>query len=281
MQHTPQPQLPPAHLVPLAAWVTPHLPSLHEATKQLLPPDEQALHAMPLAPHLLVLPPEWQLTPSQQPVQQAPLRQTPPLHLVPSLEAALVHLPALQEPLEQGFLVLEQSTQLLPAAPQAVLKVPARHWVPWQQPRQLLVLQVPPQPSLAPAHLPLQSGSHTQLPLTHWVPLLQVPQVPPQPSLPQVLELQSGVQPLQAPDTQLLLWLVQSTQAVPAVPHCASSLPARQAEASQLQQPLQTVASQTQTPSLQRVPVGQLWQPLWSGLSVPSPSWPLAAGRST
>jgi hypothetical protein len=58
--------------------------------------------------------------------------------------------------------------------------------------------QVPPHPSL-PQVLPEQLGVQvpTHVPeVLHVVPLPQVPQEPPQPSLPQVLPAQLGVQEL-------------------------------------------------------------------------------------
>ncbi len=51
-----------------------------------------------------------------------------------------------------------QFLQAAPPTPQALFVLPARQEVPLQQPEQLLLLQVPPQPLSAPGHLPLQLG---------------------------------------------------------------------------------------------------------------------------
>jgi hypothetical protein len=89
-------------------------------------------------------------------------------------------------------------TSLLPVEQMACVQMPPpEHW-----PLELQVAppvqapQVPPQPSL-PQTLPLQLGVQA---LVHWPlelqlePLAQAPQVPLQPSLPQTLPLQLGVQ---------------------------------------------------------------------------------------
>jgi hypothetical protein len=77
---------------------------------------------------------------------------------------------------------------------------PLTHWpVVLQVWPEAQVPQVPPQPSL-PQVLPLQLGVQEA---THWpevlqlLPEAQVPQLPPQPSLPQLLPVQLGVQVVQ------------------------------------------------------------------------------------
>ena len=121
------------------------------------------------------------------------------MHLVPSLRPELEHLPLTQVPEEQGLLELEQSAQAPPLEPQAEVTLPALQTVPEQQPWQLLVGHLLPHPSVAPAHLPVQSGTHWHCPLTQvWLDL-QVPQLPPQPSVPQSLPLQLAEHPEQEP----------------------------------------------------------------------------------
>ena len=77
--------------------------------------------------------------------------QTVPSGLEVPLQAPALHTPLPHSPLPLPV----QSAQAWPALPQAVSKVPIRHWVPLQHPLQPLVLQAPPQPSGAPGHLPL------------------------------------------------------------------------------------------------------------------------------
>ena len=168
---------------------THHLPIwlLYAYAISALEPPAQALQPPPLAPHLAVVLPLWQVTPSQQPLQHCPLRQTPPLHLVPSLSPELVHEPDTQVPEEQGLLVLEQLAQAPPALPQAASRVPALHTTPAQQPLQVLAVHLLPQPSSAPAHFPAQFGVQRHWPELQVSLALQLPQLPPQPSDPHFL----------------------------------------------------------------------------------------------
>ena len=75
------------------------------------------------------------------------------------------------------------------------------HWLFWSQVRPPgHVPQSPPQPS-SPQALPLQSGVQVVFPGEHWPllsqvsPLAQAPQLPPQPSSPHTLPVHFGVQP--------------------------------------------------------------------------------------
>ena len=237
------------HLVPLGAWTFLHVPEEQAPRQQGSVPPGQARQAPPALPHLVSAVPTWQVKPSQQPLQHAPLRHTPPVHLVPSLRPELVHLPLAQVPEEQGLLVAEQSAQTPPPEPQAEATLPVLHTVPEQQPLQLLVGHVPLQPSTAPAHLPVQSGTHWHCPVTQvWLDL-QVPQVPPQPSVPQSLPLQLAVHPEQEPPLQVLPWInVQSTHWAPDDPHWSSDVPVRQLVLSLLQHPEQVEGSQRHVP---------------------------------
>ncbi len=251
------------HLVPLGAWLVLQAPAEQTPCQHRFDPPEQALQAPPALPHLDTALPTRQLTPSQQPVQQAPLRHTPPVHLVPSLSPELEHLPLEQVPDEHGFLEVEQLAQAPPLAPQAAAAVPALHTVPAQHPLQLLLGHLPPQPSAAPAHLPAQLGTHLHCPESQVWLALQEPQVPPQPSEPQLLPAQSGAQPEQVPALQVLPdFSVQSTQVAPDMPHRVSDAPAKHDVLSLLQQPTQAAGSQTHVPpSPHLVLVGQPLQP--------------------
>jgi hypothetical protein len=64
------------------------------------------------------------------------------------------------------------------------------------------VPQLPPQP-LSPQVLPVQLGVQTQVPLWQVLGAVQVPQLPPQPSSPQVLPAQLGA-PQSATQLQLV-----------------------------------------------------------------------------
>ncbi len=104
-----------------------------------------------------------------------------------------------------------QSWQPVPLAPHTLSAVPGWQFLLLsQQPGQLLLAQVPPQPSGAPAHLPLQLG----------------------------------VQLWQLPATQLLV--PQAWQAAPLAPQKSTSVPGRQVVPSQ--QPLQVETSQALIP---------------------------------
>lgn len=89
---------------------------------------------------------------------------------------------------------------------------PWKHWLFTQVWPVGQVPQVPPQP-LLPQVLPVQSGTQeaTHTPFWHVFPVGHVPQVPPQPSGPQVLPVHDGVQP-------------QPPQALHASTHCGPQL---------------------------------------------------------
>ncbi len=73
-----------------------------------------------------------------------------------------------------------------------------------------------------------QTTSSTQAPLVHVEPLAQLPQLPPQPSEPQVLPLQLLVQ--HAPATQVPVPQVQSEQLVQVSPAVLSQVPLPQVD---------------------------------------------------
>lgn len=239
--------------------------------------------------------------PSQQPVQLL-LWQVPPQpseapwHL--PLQLGVQLLPQL--PLAQLEPCAAQLAQAAPPFPQALSAVPSSQTKPTQQPGQLLLLQVPPHSSAAPAHLPAQFGVHEEQVLSgphllptdlvqseHWAPSLpqaasvtpgvhcspmQQPRqsltwhFPPQPSsAPAHLPVQFGVQEarqvrLAALQTPPLA--AQSTQAPPPLPQ--ASLPTPERHWLFLQQPLgqlvelQPVLSGTHFLAWQSNPVSQL-----------------------
>jgi hypothetical protein len=202
-----------------------------------------------------MLSPAWQVDPSQQPVQQLPSWQRPPVQGEPSGFAAPLQVPATQVPVVQPVTPDVQSWQAAPAAPQAVSEVPSWQTVPSQQPVHWLVGQVPPQPSSAPAHLPMHWGGQPQVPEeVQEVPGAQVPQEPPQPSLPHSLPTQSGTHPLQVPWSQVLPSWLQSTQVAPLLPQALSERPSRHSEPLALQQPGQVRESQMQLPATHIMP---------------------------
>lgn len=191
----------------------------------------------------------------------------PPLQGAPSLTVLVVHLPEAQEVAEQAPEVLH-TVQAPPPVPQVDREVPVWQVVPVQQPVQVVVLQVPPQPSLAPTHLFLQSGAHSHRPRLHTWPPVQVPQVPPQPSGPHCLPPQEGVQAVQVLLTQVPLLVVQSTQDTPLEPHSVSLVPPTQPLLEQ--QPAQVLALQPQMASGQMPVSGRR-----------SNAWSAGGGRST
>jgi hypothetical protein len=196
VQQVPPPQVPPLQAVPCGAGLCWQAPLWQASVVQGCASSQLWQPAPPL-PHVLVAVPLWQAFPSQQPVQQAPLRHCPPVQAVPSGFWPPLHLPAAQLPVAHSP-PCPQLEQAAPPVPQAVVSSPGLQSLPWQQPRQRLCGHVPPQPSSAPWHLPAQSGSQLHLPLGLHVALPgQVPQLPPHPSLPQLLPVQLGVQPLQ------------------------------------------------------------------------------------
>jgi hypothetical protein len=122
--HTPLAQQPFGHEVPSQTqapvtqrWPLAHgffVPHLHAPPLQVSAVMPQFMHAPPVVPQAL-----------DDGVVQAPvLLQQPVGHEVPSQVQALF---AHREP-------VAQATQVAPAVPQAVLAVPATHWLFWQQP---------------------------------------------------------------------------------------------------------------------------------------------------
>ena len=209
--------------------------------------------ALPLGPHLAthVPPADWQIC--AHPENSRTLHgarngpwawHAPPLHVCVPL----------------------QDTQALPPAPHEVAVVPARQLLPLQQPEHDVV-------------------SHTHVPAEQRCPVLHAPvvQVPPQPSLaPHDLPLQLGVQPVQRPPEQPPPPL-QDAQMEPPLPHALDDEPPRQVLP--LQQPAQEVGSHTHAPPSQcwpppQVPVMQVPPqpsvaphalPLQDGVHVPVP----------
>ena len=135
--------------------------------------------------------------------------------------------PAVQVVLSQGAEV-EHTVHVPPVLPQAVIDVPALQVVPVQQPVQVLAVQVPPQPSLAPRHLLVQSGTQTHWPALQVMPVAQVPQVPLQPLEPHTLPAHLGVHGVHRPVRQIMALAVQSTQLPPPVPHSSCVAPVTQ-----------------------------------------------------
>jgi len=75
-------------------------------------------------------------------------------------------------PALQVLLLAVQSTQAAPLLPQAVSTLPPRQVLLLsQQPVQWFIEQLPPQPSSAPRHLPMQSGTHLQTPAEQTSPV--------------------------------------------------------------------------------------------------------------
>jgi len=138
----------------------PHFPSLHPGIVSCVhAPAVQAsvlqslvsvhdVQAAPPLPHTPSAVPSWHITPSQQPLQQAPFWHLPaPLaHGVPGSAAVDVQAPLLQLPIKHSLPVL-QSEQVPPALPQDPTAVPRAQVVPLMQP----VQQLPPR-HLPPVH---------------------------------------------------------------------------------------------------------------------------------
>ncbi len=199
VQQAPDAHVPPVHAAPSVAGV--HAPLVHALH------SPHAVHAAPPVPHAPSAVPPWHALPSQQPVQQAPLMHVPDEQVVPS--AAGVHAPASQASHPA------HAPQAPPSAPHAPTPVPSRHAAPSQQPVQHVppwhVPAVHPAPSARGTQTDPEHVSHsrqsvsvlqdvaTQAPLSHRSPVAHAPHEPPQPSSPQVLPPQDGVQ--QAPET--------------------------------------------------------------------------------
>lgn len=141
--------------------VPPHLPSLQFNTASCVhTPAVQAsvlqslvsvqeTHAAPPLPQMSSAVPSWQVTPSQQPLQQAPFSHlpVPPPHGVPGRAAVAEQVPLLQLPIKHS-LPVSQFEQVPPALPHAALSVPTAQVVPFIHP----VQQLPPR------HLPPLQG---------------------------------------------------------------------------------------------------------------------------
>jgi len=114
-----------------------HTPVAQDMVLQVLV-EEHLLHSFPPLPQLVLFLPSWHLEPSQQPLQQAPLRHLPPLQEVP-----LLLLEYLQAPEEQATVLhtwLLQVTHLTPPLPQLLMEPLDTHLEPVQQPLQQLPL---------------------------------------------------------------------------------------------------------------------------------------------
>ncbi len=254
VQHAPPSQAPPGQGVPEGAGGVVQLPLLLQASAVQGSPSSQAVQAPPPFPHAAAVVPPWQALPFQHPVQHEPARHCPPLHAVPSGLVPPVHCPATHIPVAHSP-VAWQVAQELPFTPQARFSLPDLHCVPSQQPAQPFCGQGTPQPSSAPAHLPAHSATQSHLPFGLQIPpFAQSPHFPPQPSLPQTLPVQSGVQPLQAPEAQVELFALQSTHGAPAAPHALFAAPVRQERRSALQQPGQLSGSHSHLTPTQRSP---------------------------
>ena len=125
------------------------------------------------------------------------MEQVPPTHVLP--------------------LVLVQSTQVAAALPQAVSLTLSgvTQLAPLQQPVQVLTLQVPPQPSGAPAHLPSQRGWQQDLVALEQVKPCRAQLVQGCPWLPQAASVRLVTQfpwPSQHPPGQLAGVQVPATQ---------------------------------------------------------------------
>jgi hypothetical protein len=209
--------------------------------------------ALPLGPHFAthVAPAAWQRL--AQPVRNAMLQSV--RNGPGARHAPVVHV-----------CVPPHVTHAAPPAPHEVVVVPARHELPLQQPEHDVV-------------------SHTQVPAEQRWPVLHAPvvQVPPQPSLaPHALPLQLGVHPVQRPPEHPPLPL-HDAQMAPPLPHALDDVPPRQVLP--LQQPAHDVGSQTHAPPSQcwpppHVPVTQVPPqpslapqalPLHEGVHVPLP----------
>lgn len=142
-------------------------------------PSSQLAQVAPLAPHRVALSEASarQVAPFMQPVQHAPLEQTPPVHAVPFATFVWAQAPALHASVVHGLLSL-QLVQTEPAAPQdaAVSEAIAVH------------VPVPSVPQPDVQHEPL-----SQRPPVHVVPLAQfVPGV----HVPPALQVSPDVQML-------------------------------------------------------------------------------------
>jgi hypothetical protein len=246
VQQYPAPHDPFVHFVPLGAELCWQVPEEQLSVVQSFV-SAQLLHAAPAFPQAVLSVPAVQLEPSQHPLQQLPARQVPPEHGLPSTIGVVSHVPATQLPPLHGSVEDEQPLQVPPPLPHEVLWSPFLQTPFAQHPEQRLSEQLPPHPSLSPAHLSLQLGAQsTHLPDEQDWSDLQVPQTPPHPSSPHSRPTQSAEQLLHEPEEQVPNPLVgQSRQVAPLLPQLVSSEPARQEAPSELQHPVQLVGSHT------------------------------------
>lgn len=124
----------------------------------------QVPQSMPPMPHQVLLIPPRHCVLSQQPVQQPPLLQVPPLQGVPSGAGVLEQLPAWQASTVQAMLS-SQLAQAAPAAPHSSRVVPTWQLAWSQHP----VQQVPPR------HTPEVQGVSSALGVVAQLPRTQVP----------------------------------------------------------------------------------------------------------
>lgn len=208
-------QLPPTHCWP--DWQAGPAPQLHAPLAEQLSAriGSHATQVDPAGPQL-VTDRVWQAPPEQQPLGQVCAEQ-------------LLQLPALQ------VSPPTHATQLPPSWPQAALVVPARHWLPEQQPVQ-------------------EAELHTQEPLTHCWP-----------------SAHAGLAPhWHAPVAEQLSALVasQATQVAPAVPQAESDAVAQVVPEQHPSGQLAALHEPLQTPCTQACPAGHAWQAF-----PPAPHW--------
>lgn len=84
----------------------------------------QSTHATPMTPQSPVAVPGAQAEPFAQPVQQAPVRQSPPVHGIPSAMGAWLHAPPPVQLSVVHALASSQSMHAPPAVPQRPVAVP-------------------------------------------------------------------------------------------------------------------------------------------------------------
>lgn len=150
-------QVPPLQGAPLRAGTDPHLPAPHVSMVHGFL-SSHTVHALPPAPQLMEVAPDWQTPPLMHPAQHAPPRQSPPVHAVPSFSPLEPHLPAVHEAAVQVPAV-GQTEQVEPPVPQEDRLVPVWQVEPLQQPvQQVPLLQVPPLQAV-----PLMAGVVTHL----------------------------------------------------------------------------------------------------------------------
>lgn len=92
VQQIPPWQLPPVQDAPLALLPVAQMPVAQDTVLQGLV-EAHLVQDTPAPPHLVRSLPVWHFEPSQQPLQQAPLRHLPPLQVVPLLLAVSLQTP--------------------------------------------------------------------------------------------------------------------------------------------------------------------------------------------